>query len=242
MTIHFDLKHAETGEVLDSTAGREPLRFACGGRDVLAGVDGAVRGMAAGEEKELAIDASAGFGEVDPEKMVEFPRKSLPEDIDLGAQLSAQGPSGPLRAVVKSLGTETATLDFNHPLAGVPLLISVTVLEVSPPPEIEVETVSPGDGASFPKAGDRLAVHYTGRLAADGVVFDSSRERGEPFEFTIGVEQVIRGWDVGMMRMSLGESATLRIPSSMGYGGQGAGNVIPPGADLIFDVELLRIN
>ena len=85
-------------------------------------------------------------------------------------------------------------------------------------------------------------MHYVGTLAADGSTFDSSRARGEPFTFTIGVGQVIQGWDQGVMQMSLGQRALLHIPSVMAYGERGAGGAIPPNADLVFDVELLKIN
>merc|ERR1719498_1004663 len=84
-------------------------------------------------------------------------------------------------------------------------------------------------------------MHYTGTLK-DGSKFDSSVDRGRPFEFTIGVGQVIRGWDTGVMEMSVGEKAKLEITPDFGYGAQGAGGVIPPNAHLIFEVELLAIN
>jgi len=102
--------------------------------------------------------------------------------------------------------------------------------------------LSPGDGKTFPHAGDQLSMHYTGTLAQNGQKFDSSVDRGQPFTFTIGVGQVIQGWDVGVMSMSLGEESELHIPSQMGYGANGAGNVIPPNADLNFKVQLLKIN
>ncbi|CAE7573310.1 fkh1 [Symbiodinium natans] len=84
-------------------------------------------------------------------------------------------------------------------------------------------------------------MHYTGTLSS-GKKFDSSRDRGQPFRTQIGVGQVIRGWDEGVPTMSLGEKAILRMTSDYGYGSRGAGRVIPPNADLTFEVELLRIN
>merc|ERR1719159_334147 len=97
-----------------------------------------------------------------------------------------------------------------------------------------------GDGVHFPQRGDSVTVHYVGMLK-DGTVFDSSRDRGEPFTFTIGRGQVIRGWDQGVITMSLGERAVLHVPSYKGYSDQRVG-AIPPNSDLDFDVELLAIN
>ena len=106
---------------------------------------------------------------------------------------------------------------------------------------VEKEVISPGDCQTFPKAGDMLTMHYTGTLTEDGSQFDSSISRGKPFQFVIGIGQVIRGWDEGVMKMSLGEKAMLKITSDYGYGARGAPGAIPPNADLTFEVELLAI-
>lgn len=106
---------------------------------------------------------------------------------------------------------------------------------------VDKEVISPGDGTTFPKAGDQLTMHYTGTLTSNGNQFDSSVSRGKPFMFVIGIGQVIRGWDEGVMKMSLGEKATLKISSDYGYGSRGAPGAIPPNADLTFEVELLAI-
>jgi ketosteroid isomerase-like protein len=96
-----------------------------------------------------------------------------------------------------------------------------------------------GTGAS-PQPGQMVTVHYTGTLE-NGTKFDSSLDRGKPFEFQIGVGRVIRGWDEGVMTMKVGGKRRLIIPPQLGYGARGAGGVIPPNATLIFEVELLGV-
>jgi len=99
------------------------------------------------------------------------------------------------------------------------------------------EKVGDGDEA---KAGKTVEVHYTGWLK-DGTKFDSSKDRGQPFSFPLGAGRVIKGWDEGVAGMKVGGKRKLIIPSELGYGKRGAGNVIPPDAELTFEVELLKV-
>ncbi len=105
--------------------------------------------------------------------------------------------------------------------------------------ELKIEDLVVGTGAEA-VSGKLISVHYTGTLT-NGTKFDSSKDRGEPFEFTLGAGQVIEGWDKGFAGMKVGGKRKLTIPADMGYGAQGAGGVIPPNATLIFEVELLDV-
>ncbi|HEX2999131.1 MAG TPA: FKBP-type peptidyl-prolyl cis-trans isomerase [Armatimonadota bacterium] len=110
---------------------------------------------------------------------------------------------------------------------------------VKTPSGLQYMDVKAGKGQS-PKPGQTAVVQYTGWLV-DGTKFDSSRDRNEPFEFTVGQGQVIPGWDEGVATMKPGGVRKLIVPPDLGYGSQGAGNVIPPNATLIFEVELLKV-
>jgi FKBP-type peptidyl-prolyl cis-trans isomerase len=104
---------------------------------------------------------------------------------------------------------------------------------------LKYEILKEGKGA-VAKAGQQVSVHYTGWLT-DGTKFDSSVDRGQPFQFTLGAGNVIKGWDEGVAGMKIGEKRKLTIPPDLGYGERGAGGVIPANATLIFDVELLGV-
>lgn len=113
-----------------------------------------------------------------------------------------------------------------------------------------VETITTASGLQYQDletgtgpaaaAGDTVSVHYTGWLE-DGTKFDSSHDRNQPFEFVLGTRSVIQGWDEGVAGMQAGGKRKLIIPANLGYGDRGAGGVIPPGATLIFEVELLEV-
>lgn len=114
-----------------------------------------------------------------------------------------------------------------------------TVQSVSDVQELQIEDITIGSGAEA-VAGKTVSVHYTGWLT-DGTKFDSSKDRGTPFEFPLGGGMVIKGWDEGVAGMKVGGTRKLTIPPAMGYGAQGAGGIIPPNATLVFEVELLGV-
>jgi len=106
--------------------------------------------------------------------------------------------------------------------------------------ELRSQVLLQGKGRSA-QVGNQVTVHYTGKLA-DGTVFDSSLDRKQPFVFTLGQGEVIKGWDQGINGMKIGEKRLLTIPPELGYGAAGAGSVIPPNATLVFEVELLSVS
>jgi len=110
----------------------------------------------------------------------------------------------------------------------------------APEPTVAIDELSVGTGEAA-GAGDRVQVHYVGTLA-DGSVFDSSRKRGQPFNFVLGGGQVIKGWDRGVLGMKVGGHRKLTIPPSLGYGPRGQPPAIPPDSTLVFDIELLAID
>ena len=130
-------------------------------------------------------------------------------------------------------------------LAAAPLSVrsALAAGAVTMPDGLRIIDVKPGTGP-VPQAGQTVTVNYTGWLYVDGKKgkkFDSSLDRNQPFSFTLGQGQVIKGWDEGLATMHVGGKRTLIIPPDLGYGADGAGADIPPGATLIFDVDLLSV-
>ncbi|XP_037643990.1 peptidyl-prolyl cis-trans isomerase Fkbp12-like [Sebastes umbrosus] len=105
---------------------------------------------------------------------------------------------------------------------------------------VDVEIINPGDGTTYPKKGQYVNVHYVGTLT-NGKQFDSSRDRGDPFKFCLGKGEVIKAWDEGVAKMSLGEKSRLTCSPDYAYGSRGFPPVIPGDSTLIFEVELLKI-
>jgi len=141
-------------------------------------------------------------------------------------------------AVTAALAIGSAILPANHAIAETQGSKMTTT-----PSGLQYEDTQVGTGAT-PETGQICVMNYTGWLYVDGkkgAKFDSSLDRGTPFEFPIGTGRVIKGWDEGVASMKVGGKRTLIIPPALGYGARGAGGVIPPNATLIFDVELLGI-
>ncbi|CAK8989203.1 unnamed protein product [Durusdinium trenchii] len=138
--------------------------------------------------------------------------------------------------------------DFSNektPPCDMPVMLDITLLKARLEQNadgVSVKTLRPGDGRTFPQVGDRISVQYTGRLAS-GKKFDSTYDRrGVAFTFRVGLGKVIPGWDLALMKLSLGEKALLTIPSALAYGPKGYGKLIPPNSDLIFEVHLEKVS
>jgi peptidylprolyl isomerase len=149
-------------------------------------------------------------------------------------------PSAGAMAALSLVAALTGAIVAGAPTAALAQAAGATV---TTPSGLKITDTVVGTGAT-PKPGQICVMHYTGWLyqnGAKGQKFDSSVDRGTPFEFPIGQRRVIAGWDEGVATMKVGGKRTLIIPPELGYGARGAGGVIPPNATLIFDVELLGL-
>ncbi len=148
---------------------------------------------------------------------------------------------GVVTLVVLAVAGQASAADAGKPAgdkpAGAKAEAKVGTSEITTASGLKYEILKAGTGAEA-KAGQMVSVHYVGTLT-DGKKFDSSRDRGEPFQFKLGAGDVIKGWDEGVAGMKAGELRKLTIPASIGYGARGAGGVIPPNATLLFEVELI---
>jgi FK506-binding protein 1 len=245
--VNLTAKDPETGQVLFSSEG-EPISFVVGQGMVIVGLEKRIIGCKVGEGFTETFEPAEAFGFVDPDK---FRKITKPTDENVLKQItvgsSVQLDSGEYAKVVK-IEDEYIIVDLNSTLVGKRITFEVKLERIEDEINnvmsgVQVQTVKPGDGKTFPKVGSRVSVHYIGTLADGGREFDSSRRNNRaPFSFVLGAGLVIKGWDVGIGKLSLGERAMLFIPSEMGYSTRGAGDAIPPNANLVFDVELLEID
>lgn len=202
------------GVVFDSSYQRnEPIQFPLGAGRVIPGWDEGISLMKQGGKARLTIPPELGYGAQGAGGVIP-PNATLIFEVEL-VNIMAGAPANPTAVAEDAYTTTASGLKYY---------------------DFEV-----GDGAS-PQQGQTVVVHYTGWLEDGGTKFDSSLDRGQPFAFSIGVGQVIPGWDEGVLSMNVGGKRQLVIPSDLAYGSGGAGGgVIPPNATLIFEVELLDI-
>eukprot|EP00929_Paragymnodinium_shiwhaense_P120453 TRINITY_DN92402_c0_g1_i1.p1 TRINITY_DN92402_c0_g1~~TRINITY_DN92402_c0_g1_i1.p1 ORF type:complete len:378 (+),score=32.71 TRINITY_DN92402_c0_g1_i1:143-1135(+) len=243
--VRFDVRYKCTDapgvfSALDFT---EPLEFVVGAGEVVAGLEEGVRGMTIGETRLLSFDASnALFGQRNESRLVQIPADRLPDGAKIGDQLVLDNEG---TAIIADLAGSSATLDFNHPLAGRALTMAATLLSCNQAvfaDDVQVETLVPGDRVTYPSIGDRVTLHYSGSLQGNGRVFASTREPDErPITITAGLQQSWPGLDEALMQMSKGERAIVHIPAVKAYGEDGHGELIPPNANLDVEVEILDI-
>jgi len=209
--VHYTGKLID-GKKFDSSVDRgQPFQFPLGAGQVIKGWDEGIALMKKGGKAILTIPPELGYGARGAGEVIP-PNATLVFEVEL-VDILQGAPAAP---------TKLNEADYQTTATGLKYYDFVV-----------------GTGAA-PQKGKQVIVHYTGWLA-DGKKFDSSLDRGEPFAFAIGVGQVIRGWDEGVMGMKVGGKRQLLIPPDLGYGTSGAGGVIPPNATLIFEVELLEV-
>ncbi|MDH4379926.1 MAG: FKBP-type peptidyl-prolyl cis-trans isomerase [Vampirovibrionales bacterium] len=178
-----------------------------------------------------AVAATQGFGPLNPQPAL-TPAEWQQIQTAMKPRLAQLTPLPSLPSIGQAVPTANASTKPNTPISTTTLAFTQT------PSGLQYADMVAGTGATA-TAGQQVAVHYTGTLYPNGKQFDSSLDRGEPFTFTLGGGEVIKGWDEGVAGMKVGGKRTLIIPSKLAYGAQGAGNDIPPNATLKFDIELL---
>lgn len=219
------------GKVFDQTQDRtKPFSFVLGAGRVIKGWDEGVALMQAGDQFQLIIPSHLAYGKkgipgvIPPNSMLLFDVELLAvRDANIIAVNVPANPSMDMKQLAASLqAAKQKPGDTVTTASGLKYVVGKRT----------------GGAAALP--GKAVEVHYSGYLM-DGKKFDSSRDRGEPFEFVLGQGLVIKGWDEGIALMSVGDQLRLIIPPQLAYGDRGAGNVIPPNATLIFDVELMGV-
>eukprot|EP00931_Biecheleriopsis_adriatica_P093160 TRINITY_DN66908_c0_g1_i1.p1 TRINITY_DN66908_c0_g1~~TRINITY_DN66908_c0_g1_i1.p1 ORF type:complete len:280 (+),score=44.46 TRINITY_DN66908_c0_g1_i1:31-870(+) len=232
--VRYHMRNDEGSEAIDE---KGEMEFVVGESEESAHLDGLVQGMAVGETREAVLGEA--FGARREDWVVSYDIDDLPPDLEVGMIVDIRGRS----ARVIAISDSALTLDFNHPLAGLNLTLIAVLLSCEDPREasVAVETMSSGDGTRFPKNGDTVRIHCEGSYAESGETFYSSREKGEPYEFQLGANQVIEGLEIGIQNVSLGGRARIRIPASLAYGKQSASVQVAVDKDVVYEVELLSV-
>ena len=206
------------GVVFDSSYKRnQPFQFPLGQGQVIPGWDEGIALMKVGGKARLTIPPNLGYGPRGAGGVIP-PNATLIFDVEL-MDVKAGAP----RVAAPAAPTQVKASDYVTTTSG-----------------LKYHDFVVGTGAA-PQKGQQVVVNYTGWLL-NGTKFDSSLDRGEPFPFSIGLGQVIAGWDEGVLSMKIGGKRQLVIPPNLGYGAQGYSSIIPPNATLIFEVELLEVH
>ncbi|KAJ3036321.1 hypothetical protein HK097_003875 [Rhizophlyctis rosea] len=220
ISMHYTGTFAKDGKKFDSSLDRgQPLEAPIGVGNLIRGWDEAVLTMTKGEKAKLLVDYTAAYGE-------QGHPGGIPPKSDLIFELE----------LVDFKKSNRVEVEEVVPI--IPIEDQVVAAEGNNWKKVIVKE---GDGVSFPSKGDKIVMQYTGRFQSSGKKFDSSLERGTPLEIPIGAGMLIRGWDEGVPTMSVGEKALLYVGHEAAYGEGGFEPVIPPKADLVFEVELLEI-
>lgn len=216
ITVHYTGMLMSNGKKFDSSLDRgEPFTINLGAGEVITGWDKGLVGLKVGGKRRLYIPSEMGYG-------VRGAGRDIPPNADLVFDVELKKAEGKPWEEVKVPADAVKTASG-----------------------LRYVDTKAGTGETA-VAGKKVTVHYLGVLQKTGQKFDASldpnRNRTEPFQFPLGAGRVIKGWDEGVAGMKVGGKRTLYIPASLGYGERGAGRVIPPGAELVFEVELLKVD
>lgn len=239
ITFDFEIRFLDGKMLYSSIDAKRPITYEYGKKFDTEGTMQALGMMRSGDEVELIIPSSLGFGEQGNPRAGIEPYTALHYFIRLTSVKTKAENDKELEAKRKN---EAAILEAKRLQEASVLAKYIAENEITvEPTESGLYFISTVEGeGEQPVAGDKVKVHYTGTLL-DGTKFDSSLDRNQPFEFVLGKGQVIKGWDEGIAMMKVGGKATLILPSSIAYGKRQAGAVIKPYSPLKFDVELLEI-
>lgn len=202
--------------------------------------------MAEGEEWSGELEPMEAFGIRSEKAVVRVPLSKDEPPPEKGHIVHLATEFGGRVGRVLSVSDGTAVVDTNHEFADKTIRVWIKVVEVEEEEDedwsgVHHQTFAEGDGITYPVHGDTVSVKYAGMLASNGKIFDTSDETG-PIEFEVGAGQVIRGWEEGIKKLTLGEKARVFVSSEFAYGTKGAGGEIPPNANLVFDIHLVKIN